>query len=154
AEQARDLNAGYEPGELTPDAILVQIGQQSSSVQAMAGATDARGVLRQARNLFVQQRLDEAEKLAVQAENTANARWGLFEDTPRKLRDEIVRARSAMDHDKANKLTLEARAALKRNDVAQARAYAQHAKALQGTSSMWSVWGADTPDAVLRDVAR
>ena len=153
AEQARDLNSGFEPGELTPDALLTQIAQQSSSVQAMSGATDARGVLRQARNLFVQQQLEAAEKLAIQAENMPNSRWGLFEDSPRKLRDEIVRARSTMDHDKANKLTLEARKALQRNDIAQARAFAQQAKALQGTSSFFTPW-AETPDAVLRDVAR
>ena len=152
-EQARSMNAGFEEWEPNPDRLLADVQRQSATAQAMAGATDARGMLRQARNLFQQQRLDEAEKLAVQAENMPNSRWGLFEDSPRKLRDEIVRSRSQMDSDRANKLTLEARAALKRGDVAQARVFAQQAKSLQGTSSGFTIW-ADTPEAVLRDVAR
>ena len=147
------MNAGFEQWEPNPDNLLADVSRQTATAQATAGATDARGMLRQARSLFQQQRLDEAEKLAVQAENVPNSRWGLFEDSPRKLRDEIVRSRSQMDSDRANKLTIDARAALKRGDVAQARVQAQQAKSLQGTSSVFAMW-ADTPDAVLRDVAR
>ena len=153
-EQAQGMNAGFEQWEPNPDNLLADVQRQSATAQATAGATDSRGMLRQARNLFLQQRLDEAEKLAIQSENMPNSRWGLFEDSPRKLRDEIVRARSQMDHDKANKLTLDARSAFKRGDTIQARNYAQQAKALQGTTASIFSWNADTPDAVLRDVAR
>lgn len=96
AQQAQALRVPLDAWEPNPDKLLAEIQKRATTAQVVASG-DPRATLKHARTLFQQQRYDEAEKFAVQAESAPGARWNLFEDSPRKLREEIVRARTQLD---------------------------------------------------------
>jgi type II secretory pathway component GspD/PulD (secretin) len=136
--------SNYAPG------VRRDQGVPMPAEEVVTPANDPAALLRQGRSLYLQQRYDDAEKLA-QAAEMHNRRYGLFEDSPKKLRDDINRARTQLDVDKSAKLTAEARKQLKAGNYAEARNLATQAKQFPSHGTMnW----ADTPDAVLRDVAR
>jgi type II secretory pathway component GspD/PulD (secretin) len=151
AKQAKDLKADIEWFEPNPDKLLADISRRNASSDVVATGNDPVAMLRQGRAYYQQQRYDDAEKLALQAE-ALNRRYGLFEDSPKKLRDDVARARTQLDAEKSAKLTAEARRQIKLNNYAEARNLAIQAKNMNVQASIlkWS----DTPDAVLRDVAR
>ncbi len=151
AVQAKEMRADLGEWEPNPDKLLADIGRRAAANDLVVTGNNPVDLLRQGRSAFLQQRFDEAEKYAVQADSL-NRRYGLFEDSPKKLRDDIARERTKLDVDRAGKLTLEARRQLKQNNYAEARSLATQAKQLNGQTSFFG-WS-DTPDAVLRDVAR
>ena len=72
----------------------------STAANEPAGAkpgqpVDPRALVRKARELLKQDKLDEADRLSLQAAAVPNVRWGLFEDSPEKLRLAIQQARAA-----------------------------------------------------------
>ncbi len=152
AIQAKEMRSDLGEWEPNPDRLLADIGRRAAVNEVVVTGTDPVVMLKQGRSLFLQQRFDEAEKFAVQADSL-NRRYGLFEDSPKKLRDDIARERGKLDGDRAGKLTVEARRQLKANNYAEARNLANQAKQLHGQNSSFFGWS-DTPDAVLRDVAR
>src|SRR5262249_43116998 len=55
---------------------------------------DARLLLKQARDLYNSGKLDEAEKLAHQADAAKTKGWGLFDDSPDKLLGDVYKTRT------------------------------------------------------------
>lgn len=152
AAQAKKMNVELAWWEANPDKLNADIQRRITVNEIVAGGNDPVALLRQGRAFYLQQRYDEAERLAQIAESH-NRRYGLFEDSPKKLKDDIVRARGQMDAGSAAKLVSEARRALKAGNFADAKSMATAAKNMTGQGSAFWTW-ADTPDAVLRDVAR
>jgi type II secretory pathway component GspD/PulD (secretin) len=106
--------------------------------------TQARAKLQQARAQIGQGDFDRAEQLAREAEALGPA-LNKGEDTPRKVLDDVARARTD-----AKGLLTAARAALARRQLDRAE---QLAKMADKASSVWTfpVW-ADNPAKVLKDV--
>jgi type II secretory pathway component GspD/PulD (secretin) len=153
ANQAKELRAELEWWEPNPDKLLADVGRRAAANDVVATSNDPVEILRQARSYYLQQRYDEAEKLAAKAESLSR-HWGLlFGDSPKKLRDDIARGRNQLDADQAAKLTVEARRQLQKSNYAEARNLAVQAKRLGHSSAILNPW-TDTPDNVLRDVAR
>jgi type II secretory pathway component GspD/PulD (secretin) len=108
---------------------------------------DPRALVRQARELLRQDKLDEADRLSLQAAAVPKTRWGLFEDSPEKLRIAIQQARAAKDKDEAARLLVEAQQSFDRGDLKQAKSLAYQAKRLHGPYSVWD--RGDRPDRLL-----
>jgi type II secretory pathway component GspD/PulD (secretin) len=115
-------------------------------------SSDPRLLLRQGRELFHQKKLDEADKLSARAASIPT-HWGLFEDSPEKLRQDIQGERAHLGRDEAGKLMAEARQAFQKGDAVslqEAKTKAFRARQLHGTYYIWDL--GDRPDNLLRDV--
>lgn len=152
ANQAKEMRAELEWWEPNPDKLLADIARRAASNEVVATSSDPTELLRQGRAFFLQQRFDDAEKLALKADSLGR-RYGLFEDSPKKLKDDIARGRSQLSVEQAAKLTAEARRQFNQKNFNDARNLAMQAKQMHSQGSSFLNW-ADTPDAVLRDVAR
>ena len=104
----------------------------------------ARAKVQQARQLLTQGNFDAAEQLAREAERL-NLKFRSGEDTPRKVIEDITRARSD-----PKALLAAARSALQHNELDRAETLARAADKAEAT---WTVhiWG-DSPAKVLKDV--
>ncbi len=124
--------------------------ESSPRVATRGLAADPRALLREGRILFKEGNLDEADRLSLRAAAVPGTRWGLFEDSPDKLRIDIQKARGRKDRDEAKRLLVEARQALERGNLQEARAKAYRAKILHGPYSMWEF--GDRPDRLLIEI--
>jgi len=168
AEQAKakmDPNSWWESP--TPDELLRDINRhlgqfvpangtsgdfgpsKSGGLPPAVDAGNARTRLKEARALYAQGQLDEAECLCAQVAAVKVA-WGLFEDNPDKLRADINSARQKADKAESVKLLIEARKALAAGNSQEARAKAWKAKQLHGPYNMWDL--GDRPDKLLADI--
>src|SRR5207249_3719901 len=114
------LNAAYAPNEQTPDMLIHEIqrrlpGSAPTPAKPVEPATaktvptekptdtsDPRVLLKRGRNLLALQKYEEADKACNQA-LAITVRWGLFEDTPEKLRRDLQRARQASEREESFK---------------------------------------------------
>jgi RNA polymerase sigma factor (sigma-70 family) len=78
---------------VAPPAKAINVLPPTNELPSSRAKQDARGFLKQARALMEQGRLDEAQSMCDKAAELAN-HWGLFEDTPSRLRVDLERARS------------------------------------------------------------
>jgi type II secretory pathway component GspD/PulD (secretin) len=167
AEMAKakiDPNAWWEAP--TPDQLLSEIqirqGQvvqaslasgepkaKSTTSSVFVDAGNARKVLKDARAQFTQGQLEEADRLCEQVA-AVKVSWGLFEDNPDKLRNEINTARQKSDKIESVKLLTEARSLLAAGKYEDARVKAWTAKRLHGPYNVMEL--GDRPDKVLADV--
>jgi hypothetical protein len=99
-----------------------------------------------------QDKLDDAEQLMARAASVPGARWGLFEDSPDRLRSDLQEARTRQNRDRANKLMVDARKMYAAGKLMEAKEMALQAKELHGPYSMWDF--SDRPQKLLEDVAR
>jgi hypothetical protein len=163
AIKAKELNVAYAPDEQTPDQLLHEI-QRHKGMNKPADPTTAqpkpadtpsnagpRAILRQGRTLLEKKKYDEADKACTQAQ-AANARWGLFEDTPEKLRRDIQRARSSWERDESVRLMIEARKLLAQGDIDNAEKKAYKAQQLHGPYGVFDF--GDRPNKLLEEINR
>lgn len=68
--------------------------QPAASTEEQDRSTVARELLRKARQMLEQGKLDEAERLALEAQ-AHEVEYGLFEDTPERVLSDVARARAA-----------------------------------------------------------
>ena len=151
--QVKALNAKLEWYDGNPDQMLADVARrarlpgapkvdlvaanqpiQSADPRMQTPAApreDPRLLLRQGRELYHQNKLDEAEKLCARAASQPGS-WGLFEDSPEKLRQDIQRVRSSQDHEESIKLTKEARKLFNEGKIQEAKALAYRARKLHG----------------------
>jgi type II secretory pathway component GspD/PulD (secretin) len=153
AKQAKDLRVDLEWWEPNPDKLFADISRRAAVNEVVITGNDPVAVLRQGRSYYLQKRYDEAEKLAQQAENLSG-KWGLLGDSPKKLRDDVAAGRRQLDDERAAKLLAESRRQLQMNNYADAKNLANQAKQLAGKQPLFQNPWADSPDAVLRDLAR
>lgn len=155
AEAAQCLDAlGQMYGKLAPqDQLRYQQLMQSPRILVVRGAAgdsasavqeQARQKIKQARLELADYKLDEADKLAREAES-ANATWGRNDDTPRKVLEEVARIKAD-----GSVLLTGARHWLVRKDYERAEKLALAAEKV-GTG--WSLNPfADTPAKALKDI--
>jgi len=120
-----------------------QAGPNSNQFNAVV----ARTKLQQARTMIARGDFIGAEKLAHEVEALHVAFVSEREDTPRKVLDDIARARMPKD---SKSLLAEARAALLKGDLDNADRLAQESKRAAGKFD-YMMWG-DNPDRVLKEV--
>jgi type II secretory pathway component GspD/PulD (secretin) len=174
AELARDLKPDLRYWEDNPKNLMIDIRRKEAQlakkpvqpdkkaatvapVAAKAPAdkdkrltpAEARVALKQARQAYTQNMLDEAERLGRQAAD-AKSRWGLFEDSPEKLRVDIRNARGKRDREISVKLLAEARALYAKGDLAEARKRAYQAQKLHGSYSWWDL--SDRPQSLITEI--
>lgn len=160
AHQAKDLRPDLDWSEQNPDRLLADIQRRrpAPNVGAVTKAPpaptgDARAMVREARTLLQQDKLEEADRLTSQASAVQNIRWGLFEDSPDKLRGDIQKARTKRDRDEASRLMVEARKLYSQGNFHEAKVKAYRAQQLHGP--YWSVWElGDRPKKLLDEIER
>src|SRR5262249_17099237 len=81
-----------------------------------AAAQDPHELLRQGRDMLAAGNYDEANRLAGQARK-AGSRWGLFEDSPDKLQQDVDKVRAQRDQDESVKMMADARKRFEQKDL-------------------------------------
>ena len=76
--------------------------------------------------------------------------WGLFEDSPEKLRQDVAAARQKQDKEESVKLLADARRLMQEGHYEEAQRAAFRAQQLHGGYSAWDF--GDRPQAVLADI--
>lgn len=125
----------------TAQALVERLGGRPATPKG-EGAGLARTKLSQARQLLAQGNLDAAEQLAKEAEKLGAPANG--EDSPRKVLDDVTKARND-----PKVLLTAARAALARGDYDAAE---ELAKKSEKAESAWTVhWWGDSPEKVIKE---
>src|SRR5262249_31516865 len=107
----------------------VQTAKNNATAGGVKDPADGRQFLRQARELFNQGKLDEAEKMTQQAVMT-KTHWGWLEDTPDKLRIDLQKARTKHNQEESVRVLAEARKLFNEGKLKEARTKAFIAKRL------------------------
>jgi type II secretory pathway component GspD/PulD (secretin) len=159
AERARSLKPDLKWWEDTPEKLLSDIRQVEGSkdvAKAKDGPAldnhpmDPRALLKQARERYTAGKLEEAEKLAQQANSVKLVRWGLFEDTPDKLLVDIRKARFKHDQEESVRVLAEARKQLETGNLKEADRLAHRAQKLHGPYSLLDL--GDRPSKLLAEI--
>ncbi len=121
---------------------------------------DYKAMLKQGRKALDDGQFDRAQDLARAAEaNNVTGKWGLFDDTPRSLLEDIQKAVAKSQKNQSEQMLKEAKALLaKPAPTPQERAanldralqLAQQAERLHGPYSVWDL--GDRPDKVMKDI--
>ncbi len=161
ATQARDLRVELDWWEVNPTQLLEDIQRRAggggnpvaaNNMRAMPTA-DARILVKDARDLLKVGRVDEAERLCNQAAAGGQTKgWGLFEDSPEKLRADIQKVKGRKGQDEANRLMTDARQLFAMGRVQEAKQKAMKAQALHGPYTIWDL--GDRPQKLLEEIAR
>jgi type II secretory pathway component GspD/PulD (secretin) len=163
AEEAKKLHVSLHWWEDNPDKLLADIQRKAppgsagaalaKDQQAPAPPADAkpdpRVALREARALLQDGKLDEADQAGARAAATPTS-WGLFEDSPEKLRQDLQKARSKHDRDESVKLLADARKLFAQAQYQEARTKAWRAQQLHGPYSIWDL--GDRPQKLLAEI--
>jgi type II secretory pathway component GspD/PulD (secretin) len=160
AEQAQALKPNLQYFEENPDKLLHDIQNRSPARPgpAVAGmparpaqkTEDAHALLKSARDLLKQGKLEEADKACARAAIAPGARWGLFEDNPDKVRADIQQARSRHDREEAARLLVEARKLFEQGKLKEAKELAARARQKHGPYTILDL--GDRPDHLLAEI--
>src|SRR5262249_58140620 len=151
ADRAHALRPELQWWEDNPDKLMADVNRQlaaaprpASGVQQVkaesrpveAKQEDPRALLKQARELYSNGKLEEADKACQRVATASSVRWGLFEDSPDKLRADIQKARTRRDREDSVHVLAEARKLLASGDLKQAKSKAYQAKQMHGPYSI------------------
>ncbi|HEY1379292.1 MAG TPA: hypothetical protein VGF55_20990 [Gemmataceae bacterium] len=135
----------------TPEKLLLDIGIKATPPVGMRPLPpDPRLLVKQGQEALKAGKLDEAQKLAQQAKTAPNFKWGLFDETPEKLLDEIKKTRDARDRAESAKVMTEARRMFDQGKYDDAEKLAYRASKLHGPYGIWDF--GDKPEKLLADV--
>jgi type II secretory pathway component GspD/PulD (secretin) len=163
AIKAKEMNATWNPNEQTPDMLLHEIQRRtggpaimpvtakSAPTETLPDSNDPRVLIKQGRSLMAQKKYDEADKVCTKAASL-KARYGLFEDTPDKLRRDLQRARTSHERDESPKVMAEARKLFAAGQIDDAEKLAFKAKQMHGPYGVFDF--GDRPDKLLEDIQR
>lgn len=174
AIKAKELNATWGPGERTPDMLMQEIQKRKGIATGPANPVtaqpklpdsakpqpktetpppnaDARALVKWGRSMLEQKNYEAAEKACTQAQS-ANSRWGLFEDNPDKLRRDIQTSRQTHDRDESVKLMADARKLYVQGSLDEAEKKAYKAKQLHGPYGVFDF--GDRPDKLLEEIGK
>ena len=178
ANQAKALKANLTWSEDTPEKLLVDIaraeakatppspnGKPDAVVQAGAATTtttespnqklpttkeDALALVKSARMLLAENKIEDAQNAAFKARAVRSASWGLFEDSPDSVLKDIEKARVKRDKEEAVKVLAEGRQLLEKGDwEARHTRQAYRAQKLHGPYGIWDL--GDRPEKLLAD---
>lgn len=166
ALKVKELNVTYQPGERTPDDLIRELDRRKGvntakpndpppvlpQPEPLPTSNDPRVLLKHGRALLEKKKFDEADKVCNLAESATNARWGLFEDNPDKLRRDILTRRQSSDRDLSVKLMVEARQALTQGNLDDAEKKAYRAQQLHGPYGVFDF--GDRPNNLLQEINR
>ena len=114
ALEAKALRPDLSWAERNPDRLLADIEARTtgktmvpSPAAAKLTAADARELVKRARAALAANKVDEAERMVIDAAAVNGVRWGLFEDTPEKVRRDIQNLRARHDKEESAKLLTE-----------------------------------------------
>jgi type II secretory pathway component GspD/PulD (secretin) len=157
AEQAQALRPNLNWWEDNPNKLLADIQRRTAVAQAPAGdpktpekSTNPRTLLREARALYNAGKLDDADKMCLQARSAPGVRWGLFEDTPDRLKNDIQKTRQRRDQEESVRVLADARKLYAQGDFKEARSKAYQAAQLHGPYSIWDM--SDRPQKLLAEI--
>jgi type II secretory pathway component GspD/PulD (secretin) len=134
----------------TPEKLLLDVGVKTVPPPARTMPADPRTLLKQGQDALRAGRIDDAQKLAQQANAAPNFKWGLFDDTPAKLLDEVKKARDARDKAESAKAMIDARKLFEAGKYDDAEKLAYKASKLHGQYSMWDF--SERPDKLLAEI--
>ncbi len=114
-------------------------------------SADPHVLVRQGYEALRAGKLDEAQSLAQQANSqAAKVRWGLFEDTPTKLLDDVQKARAARNKADSAKVLADARRLYEQGKLEDAKKLAYKANNMHGPYSIWDF--GDKPEKLLAEI--
>jgi type II secretory pathway component GspD/PulD (secretin) len=160
--QARALAPSLSWQEDNPDILQAEIQRARAQRPVAArpapaaplpeekGPQDARSLLRLGRQLYSAGDLDGAARVARKARAAATGRWGIFEDSPEKLQQEIDEARSQRDREESGRVLAQARKLYEQGEYDQASREAYRAQKLHGPYSWWDL--GDRPMKLLAEI--
>lgn len=114
-----------------------------------ADPNDPHAMMQHARDLYVANRLDEAESLA-QKVAAYPMRWGILEDSPKRLIDDIKKARLRGKQEDANTVLVEARKLFNRGMLEEAERLAYMAERMHGPYRVFDT--GDRPQRLLTEI--
>ncbi|MGE3805144.1 MAG: hypothetical protein AB7K24_10770, partial [Gemmataceae bacterium] len=171
--RARSLNVSYNWWDETPEKVAADIARAEAtggkpgaiaqvSNPPRQGNTapkaddkkytrdDIKKMIADARKQLRSAKLDEAEQLAVKARTLAPTGWGLFEDSPDKLVQDIQKARVRQNKAESVRLLAEARQLLDKGQLDDAKTKALKAERLHGPYSIWDF--GDRPQKLITEI--
>jgi type II secretory pathway component GspD/PulD (secretin) len=113
---------------------------------------EALALLHTGRDQLALKKFDEAVASAQKARNMSNAHWGLFEDNPDKLIQEVAKARVKSDLDESIHVLEEGRRLYSEGDFDGATRAAYRAQKLHGPYNVWDF--GDRPSKLLDEIAQ
>jgi len=111
---------------------------------------DPRQLLRRGRKMLAENKTDEATRLMLRAKAAPGAKWGLFEDSPDKLRAEIEKLQAKKDKEESVKVLAEARKLFEQEDFEAATKAAYRAQQLHGPYNVWET--SDRPQRLIAEI--
>jgi general secretion pathway protein D len=163
-DQARALKPELAWSEENPDKMLAEIARVEARAKmsaAAVAATDkdvkpadakskAAALLQQGRSQLADNKLDDAVRTVGQLRAISGVTWGLFEDSPERLRQDVDFARQKHDQEESAKALTDARKLMQQGAYADAERAAYRAQKLHGPYSVWDF--GDRPSKVLADL--
>ncbi|MFO0807111.1 MAG: hypothetical protein U0746_00645 [Gemmataceae bacterium] len=134
----------------TPEKLLIEIGVKATPPVAIPANADPKVLVKQGYDALKGGHLDEAQKLATAASANRTVKWGLFEDTPAKLLDEVQKARTARNKAESTKVLADARKAYDAGKLDDAEKLAYKASNLHGPYSVWDL--SERPEKLIAEV--
>ena len=110
---------------------------------------EAVALVKKGRVLLADNKIDEATQVWLKARNSPQ-NWGLFEDTPEKLHQDIDKVRTKRDREESVKVLADARRLYEEGKYDEASKAAFRAQKLHGAYNIWDL--GDRPERVLADV--
>ncbi len=160
--QARAIRADLNWWEETPEKLTSDIARAEARGGSSGTATvkgpeaneiktdDPKVMVKMGREYLEKGKLEDAHRMAQKAKTVTSARWGLFDDSPAKLQEDIDNARAKADKEESIKLLAEGRKLLERGDFEGAQKCAYKADKLHGPYSVWDM--GDRPQKLLAEV--
>ena len=113
--------------------------------------TDPRLLVRQGRDLFNMNKLEDAEKVALHANSMARSvSWGYFEDTPDKLIADINKAKTKRNQEESVRVLADARRQFAQGNLVEAEKLANRAERLHGPYGVMEM--GDRPQKLLAEI--
>src|SRR5262249_40011456 len=112
---------------------------------------DPHALIKQGREMLNAGLLDEAEKMVVRAD-AVPTRWGLFEDSPDKLRRDIQKGRAQHNQEESGRVLAGARQLVAAGNLRAARTKAFQAEQLHGPYSVWEM--GDRPARLIAEIEK
>jgi len=153
AEKARAMRTNLPWWEDTPERLLGEIQRADAAkntVNDAAAKLSPSEQLKIARQMFVAGKLEESTEMVMKLKANQNAKWGLFEDNPDRLRGEIEKAMAKRNQTDSVKVLAEARKLYEGGEYEKATRAAYRAQTLHGPYSIWEM--GDRPQKLIAEI--